>query len=114
MGTATEPDSNNITPELFLSDSENEGTSMAQCPKASDVVPSHRFQENTVTKALVEAQEEEESVVQGQGKPGKSTEVKIAASNRKNLNRLKDNDITRVPPPWSNITTVMMRNLPNR
>lgn len=33
---------------------------------------------------------------------------------RRNLNRLKDNDITKMPPPWTDITTVMMRNLPNR
>lgn len=36
------------------------------------------------------------------------------STGRRNLNRLKDNDITKMPPPWTDITTVMMRNLPNR
>eukprot|EP00439_Symbiodinium_sp_Y106_P054591 s2522_g7.t1 len=30
------------------------------------------------------------------------------------LSRLKDEDITHLEPPWENVTTVMMRNLPNK
>eukprot|EP00913_Durusdinium_trenchii_P008493 g7975.t1 len=30
------------------------------------------------------------------------------------LSRLKDEDITHLEPPWETVTTVMMRNLPNK
>lgn len=41
-------------------------------------------------------------------------DLKEAKAKESHINNIKDIDITKQEPPWANVTTVMMRNLPNK
>jgi len=45
---------------------------------------------------------------------GKERGDKKEARKDSHINQMKNNDITRKEPPWTDVTTVMMRNLPNK
>uniref|UniRef100_A0A7S3SZF3 Mei2-like C-terminal RNA recognition motif domain-containing protein n=1 Tax=Strombidinopsis acuminata TaxID=141414 RepID=A0A7S3SZF3_9SPIT len=55
-----------------------------------------------------------ESIPLRRGGNDKERSEKRDARKDSHINQMKNNDITRKEPPWTDVTTVMMRNLPNK